>query len=1499
MAEILVYYHKMPEFIMNTFRYLLSDAPELENCEEFSSKKLVDYLKTRFLGVICHFEQILINEHEKSLKREILLSIGEIMRFMGSENITQFRFKLLAVLRTALDIKQQDLKDVCAKVWKIFISMVDLLELGPLLSTIFVSLEPLMETHHEAVNDILKVLIIDNGNLLSTHIADLFFLQHTQISNEIKAHVAKYTENSSNTFMADFSASLRYINHDNIKIRIYGLNHLTELFENNRNALTNLIIGQQKMHSSIEKLLDILMLCIKSHDEALQVAAGQCLGKLAAIEPSHLSPNYRPQQSFARSINTDEFAITALAELCSAYQSQKDTKHVDAYSLAIQEILAARKVCPAKQQNLQVWKAIPERMISLVEPLLTSCYTITQPPMKQKLHPIFGSTRCTSYEEWAFAWASKVIDLITDDSIRSLLRSFKLSMRFDSRILTMALPYIILHAIQFSNANDRQEIAEEFSTIVNYVHNLSNKNDDNQADAKKSYTNYKTIRDLDFSASTNDSDSITKNDTIGVIAIKCAKLLFSQLDFLDRWVRASQADKDYKVVSMFVKQFDKKLMASANFKCGEYARALMYLEAYIEENRSQRLQTELSFLFQIYAELMDPDSLEAALNMKHTEPTLTEQILRNNVQGRLQESTVCYERMMLEDGLMESNGKDMIECYLGLDQPETAILLAEGLMKELYDRNTDIILQSSAEPLWRLGRFEALEDLIENSNFKESPEWGIRCGQILLDFRKNDHHIFESEVNKSRLAVLKDLRIVGDEQNCYHKGYSNVMKLHLISEIEQAYRLTSKILNGDLDATQMSSAFKKLFQDWNGRLQLLQPAARIIEPVLCLRRIVLNEVKSLINGCNISQNIYKVLEGQINDYIGTSWIKSIELARDDGRIQQSDLYILNAESYKPKNLFIEKAKLLWKKGDQTNCFKVLERGLEELKPNKTNRKSIETLAHAEAKFLIAYYNAESLNISNTLNVNYFKQAIQSESEKAFVHYAQYLDKTLAVILEKTGTDSYNPKSYELQMEIFLLYFKSMQFGSKYIYQSMPRALSIWLDFTVGINRKQGDPVNKKQEDHFKKVTAQMNQLAEHYTTKLPPFIFFTAFSQLVSRICHPSPDVYNVLKTILVKLILSFPQQSLWMILSVYKSSYANRVRRCTEVLSDKRLHSKEVQKLIQDFNAMAEKMIELTNKDLPSRQSQFSINQIYPQLPALLGKAGFSQILLPIQRYMQPVLPPLHQRDEPANSFNAFPSTAVYIVSIKDELIVLPSLQRPRRVTLMGSDGKPYMIMMKPKDDLRKDFRLMEFNSVVKQYLHQDSEARQRRLNIRTYSVMPLNEECGIIEWVPNLQAFRHIVNGTYNSVDVFRHNFNNLILFSLGYYKQRKLGVSNTEIKEAQNYTRGSIEQKREYFKRIRAKNPPIFSDWFRERFTTPHNWYEARNSYVRTTAVMSMVGYILGLGDRHGENILFDANNGDIVHVDFNCLFNKGELFEVPEVVPFRLTHNMVNIKYCTKI
>lgn len=56
------------------------------------------------------------------------------------------------------------------------------------------------------------------------------------------------------------------------------------------------------------------------------------------------------------------------------------------------------------------------------------------------------------------------------------------------------------------------------------------------------------------------------------------------------------------------------------------------------------------------------------------------------------------------------------------------------------------------------------------------------------------------------------------------------------------------------------------------------------------------------------------------------------------------------------------------------------------------------------------------------------------------------------------------------------------------------------------------------------------------------------------------------------------------------------------------------------------------------------------------------------------------------------------------------------------------------------------------------------------------------------------------------------------------------------------------------------------------------------------MSIVGHMLGLGDRHLDNILMDFCSGDVVHIDYNVCFDKGQRLKVPEIVPFRLTQTM---------
>ena len=64
----------------------------------------------------------------------------------------------------------------------------------------------------------------------------------------------------------------------------------------------------------------------------------------------------------------------------------------------------------------------------------------------------------------------------------------------------------------------------------------------------------------------------------------------------------------------------------------------------------------------------------------------------------------------------------------------------------------------------------------------------------------------------------------------------------------------------------------------------------------------------------------------------------------------------------------------------------------------------------------------------------------------------------------------------------------------------------------------------------------------------------------------------------------------------------------------------------------------------------------------------------------------------------------------------------------------------------------------------------------------------------------------------------------------------------------------------------------------------------TYSRSTAVMCMIGYIIGLGDRHLDNLLVEFATGQVVHVDYNVCFEKGKSLRVPERVPFRMTQNI---------
>lgn len=220
------------------------------------------------------------------------------------------------------------------------------------------------------------------------------------------------------------------------------------------------------------------------------------------------------------------------------------------------------------------------------------------------------------------------------------------------------------------------------------------------------------------------------------------------------------------------------------------------------------------------------------------------------------------------------------------------------------------------------------------------------------------------------------------------------------------------------------------------------------------------------------------------------------------------------------------------------------------------------------------------------------------------------------------------------------------------------------------------------------------------------------------------------------------------------------------------------------------------------------------------------------------------------------------------------------------------FLVKNEEKGDLRKDARVQDLNNVINRLLATSSKGLQnrRRLNLRTFAVTCLSEDCGVLEWVPNTDSFRGLVSKTYNPQAMpSSHRRRGKRLGNFGDPALRQA----FDKCQSKYFKEGNLTVAAKMFDELCLGNyPPLFYWWFVQNFMDPHSWYEARTRFAHTAAAWSAVGHVIGLGDRHSENILIDTSSGACVHVDFDCIFDKGLTLPRPEVIPFRLTSNMVD-------
>ena len=234
-----------------------------------------------------------------------------------------------------------------------------------------------------------------------------------------------------------------------------------------------------------------------------------------------------------------------------------------------------------------------------------------------------------------------------------------------------------------------------------------------------------------------------------------------------------------------------------------------------------------------------------------------------------------------------------------------------------------------------------------------------------------------------------------------------------------------------------------------------------------------------------------------------------------------------------------------------------------------------------------------------------------------------------------------------------------------------------------------------------------------------------------------------------------------------------------------------------------------------------------------------------------------------------------IHIRGFSPSVDIITSKERPRQMTVIGSDGVEYRFLLKGHEDLRQDERVMQLFGLINVCLESDRMTRNQGLNIVRYSVLPLSNNSGLIGWVENCDTLNALVKQYREVRDV-------------------KMSVEHKLLtKKAPNYEKLTLQQKVDVFLQVReATTGQDLAKMLWLKSKTSDVWVERRSNYTKSLAVMSMVGYILGLGDRHPSNLMLDRVAGRIVHIDWGDCFEVAmQRSKFPETVPFRLTRMLV--------
>eukprot|EP00088_Acartia_fossae_P026836 TRINITY_DN2760_c0_g1_i1.p1 TRINITY_DN2760_c0_g1~~TRINITY_DN2760_c0_g1_i1.p1 ORF type:complete len:995 (+),score=207.63 TRINITY_DN2760_c0_g1_i1:139-3123(+) len=318
------------------------------------------------------------------------------------------------------------------------------------------------------------------------------------------------------------------------------------------------------------------------------------------------------------------------------------------------------------------------------------------------------------------------------------------------------------------------------------------------------------------------------------------------------------------------------------------------------------------------------------------------------------------------------------------------------------------------------------------------------------------------------------------------------------------------------------------------------------------------------------------------------------------------------------------------------------------------------------------------------------------------------------------------------------------------------------------------------------------------------------------------------------------------------------------------------IEKSIKNLNKHElEKLAAIATKVETKIAKSYALKDLSPYLSDYLAAGMSAQIEIPGQYsgFARPI-----------------PGNNVYISSFDSSVSVFFSLKKPMRIAMLGSDGKKYNFIVKTGEDIRLDQRIENLFEICNVCSRQTIDSAAESLQIQTYSVIPLSDKQGLIEFVPNTSPLLDFIKvGGKSTSDVDKAH--DLLYKGLEQLTNTKANVNKT-FKEAGRVKREPIIAN--YQKALKSTERDHLRGSLVKLSAGLKEFYLMRKNFVTSYAVVSAMQWILGIGDRHLSNYLICKKSGRIIPIDFGMSFGIATtMLAIPELVQLRLTPQILAV------